>query len=83
MVASIEVDGDAGAAKSFAIRHGLTFPILLDQQNAYGKLRGRGLLSSRGIPANVILDRRGVVRYSATGFSPGAMHRMIARLLRE
>ena len=83
VVASIEVEGNAGAARSFAAKHGLTFPMLLDHQNAYGTLRGHGLLASRAIPANVILDRRGVVRYSSSGFNPGAMHRMIDRLLRE
>jgi hypothetical protein len=83
MVAGVETDGSAGHGREFADRHGLTYPILLDNATARRALRGGGFFSSSAVPFNVVLDRRGAVRYRGAGFDPDSMGALVEKLLRE
>jgi peroxiredoxin len=63
-------------AEEFKTRHQLTFPILLDEPGEFYIKFGTG-----AIPWNVIIDQKGVVRYSAPGFRPPAIMHTIKSLL--
>lgn len=75
MVAIDEAE-DAEKVKKYREKHGITYPILMDPQEAvYPRLAGRAS------PWNIIVDRQGVVRYSAAGFSQDAMKSVVDGLL--
>ena len=62
--------------QDFQQKHGLTYPILLDETgtvaNAY---------RVQGFPTNVIIDRQGRLRYIEPGFNAEAVNRTLQQLL--
>ena len=48
-------------AQQFRDRHSLTFPVLVDMDNTLLRQYGKGL------PYNVLIDRKGNIRYSKGG----------------
>jgi Redoxin len=56
----------------------LTYPLLLDPDGA-----AQRALGVQAFPTNIILDRKGVVRYAGAGFDRPAIDRTLAALARE
>ncbi|MBV9408043.1 MAG: redoxin domain-containing protein, partial [Candidatus Eremiobacteraeota bacterium] len=56
VVLSVDQGESAAAASAFAREHGVTFPILLDEQQQYGRA-----YAALGLPTSVIVDRSGHV----------------------
>ena len=71
--------GDAReAAARFQAQHGLTYPILVDRDDSVQKAYG-----VQAFPTNVIIDRRGYVRYAGAGFDREGIERTLGELVRE
>jgi peroxiredoxin len=82
-VVVIGVDaGERGAqalkAQQFRDRHGLTYPILVDTGN-------RVLQRYRvmAFPTSVVIDQRGIVRLTETGFNPASLTAAVVKLMRR
>ena len=60
--------------QGFKKRHRLTYPIALDRG---GRVFGRFAMD--GIPASVLIDRQGVIRFMETGYSPPKFAQTLAR----
>jgi peroxiredoxin len=66
VVLGVSVDDDLRRAKEFAEAMGVSYPILFDTGSQVGK---NYLLQK--MPMTILVDRAGVVRYSAVGFRRG------------
>jgi peroxiredoxin len=77
-VDTAETNGPMEAAARFQAQHQLTYPILVDRddtvETAYGV---------HAFPTNVIIDRRGYVRYAGSGFDSAGINRTLGELARE
>ena len=63
-------------ARKFQQKHGLTYPILLDQD---GKVRKAYRVEN--FPTNVVIDRTGKVQSIEVGFNPDALTKTLNELL--
>jgi peroxiredoxin len=63
-------------AQAFQQKHGLTYPILLDEQ-----AKVSAAYRVKGLPTNVIIDREGHIRYIEAGFNPEAVTQKLLELL--
>lgn len=63
-------------AQAFRQKHGLTYPILLDETGAVAKA-----YRVQGFPTNVIIDRQGRLRYIEPGFNAEAVNRTLQQLM--
>jgi peroxiredoxin len=66
VVLGVSVDDDLRRAKEFAASMGVSYPILFDTGVATGKD-----YFLQKMPMTILVDRGGVVRYSAVGFKRG------------
>ncbi len=81
-VVGISIDREgASVVKPFVKDHKLTYTVLTDpNQTAY-----KAYYAGQGIPLTFLVDKKGVIRYTAIGFSPDMakeMDRQIAKLLK-
>jgi peroxiredoxin len=77
----VNIDDDPRTATSTAARMGLKFPVLLDADKAVSKLYDLG-----SMPATVLIDRDGKVRFLHRGYREGmeeAYERQIRELVKE
>jgi peroxiredoxin len=56
-------------ARDFQQKHGLTYPILLDEKGTVA-----AAYRVKNFPTNAIIDREGKVRYIGAGFNPEAIN---------
>jgi peroxiredoxin len=70
-----EREAPAQKAQQFRNRHGLTYPILVDHGNQV--LRRYRVLA---FPTSVVIDRKGTVRLTQTGFHPADLAAVVGRL---
>lgn len=78
---AVNIDDDAGLGTRTAARWELHFPVLLDADKAVSKLYDLG-----SMPATVLIDRDGRVRYLHRGYREGmeeAYERQIRELVKE
>ena len=66
VVIGVSVDEDLRRSKDFAASMGVSYPMLFDTGTEIGKD-----YFLRKIPVTILVDRSGVVRYSAVGFKRG------------
>jgi peroxiredoxin len=66
VVIGVSVDDDLRRSKEFAAAMGVSYPILFDT----GSQTGKNYLLQK-MPMTILVDRAGVVRYSAVGFKRG------------
>jgi peroxiredoxin len=66
VVIGVSVDDDLRRSKEFAAAMGVSYPILF----ATGSQIGKNYLLQK-VPMTILVDRAGVVRYSAVGFKRG------------
>jgi peroxiredoxin len=66
VVLGVSVDDDLRRAKEFAAAMGVSYPILFDTGTGIGKD-----YFLQKMPMTILVDRGGVVRYSAVGFKRG------------
>ena len=77
----VNIDDDPRAATSTAAKWGLKFPVLLDADKTVSKLYDLG-----SMPATVLIDRDGKVRFLHRGYREGteeAYERQIRELVKE
>ena len=77
----VNIDDDPRTAASTAARMGLKFPVLLDADKTVSKLYDLG-----SMPATVLIDRDGRVRYLHRGYREGleeAYDKQIRELVKE
>ncbi len=77
----VNIDDDARVGAATAQRWGVRFPVLLDEQKAVTRLYDLG-----SMPATVLIDRDGRVRYLHRGWRDGAdelYERQIRELVKE
>ncbi len=77
----VNIDDDPRAATATAARMGLRFPVLLDADKAVSRLYDLG-----SMPATVLIDRDGRVRYLHRGYRDGVeddYERQIRELVKE
>ena len=65
-------------AQAFQQKHGLTYPVLVDETGKVAEA-----YRVKGLPTNVIIDREGTVRYIAPGFNPEVVTQTLQDLLRQ
>jgi peroxiredoxin len=65
-VLGVNVEGTIGPAKETADRTGVTFPVLVDENQRVSEL-----YNLESMPSSVVVDRDGVVRYVHRGYKPG------------
>lgn len=78
---AVNIDDDAGLGTRTAARWGLHFPVLLDADKTVSRLYDLG-----SMPATVLIDRDGRVRYLHRGYREGmeeAYERQIRELVKE
>jgi peroxiredoxin len=78
---AVNIDDDARTGSSTAAKWGLKFPVLLDADKTVSKLYDLG-----SMPATVLIDRDGKVRYLHRGYREGteeAYERQIRELVKE
>ena len=78
---AVNIDDDPRHGAATAVRWGLQFPVLLDDQKAVARL-----YDLRSMPATVLIDRDGRVRYLHRGYREGveeAYERQIRELVKE
>jgi peroxiredoxin len=66
VVLGVSVDDDLRRAKEFAAAMSVSYPILFDTGSAIGKD-----YFLQKMPMTILVDRAGIVRYSAVGFKRG------------
>jgi peroxiredoxin len=77
----VNIDDDARAASNSAVKLGLRFPVLLDADKAVSRLYDLG-----SMPATVLIDRDGRVRFLHRGYREGVeddYERQIRELVKE
>ena len=77
-VDTAETNGPMEAAARFQAHHQLTYPILVDRDDTVQKAYG-----VHAFPTNVLIDRRGYVRYAGAGFDREGIDRALGELVRE
>jgi len=65
-------------AKKFAREHGLSFPVLVDAKDQVVKAYGVS-----AVPTNLVLDKKGAVRYRGEGFDPPGIQKALEAALKE
>ena len=78
---AVNIDDDARHGAATAAKWGLKFPVLLDEQKAVTRLYDLGAM-----PATVLIDRDGRVRYLHRGYREGveeAYERQVRELVKE
>jgi peroxiredoxin len=78
---AVNIDDDARTGSSTAAKWGLKFPVLLDADKTVSKLYDLG-----SMPATVLIDRDGKVRFLHRGYREGteeAYERQIRELVKE
>jgi len=65
-VLGVNVEGTMGPAKETADRTGVTFPVLVDENQKVSEL-----YDLESMPSSIVVDRDGVVRYVHRGYKPG------------
>jgi len=76
-VVGVDVLESRGKAADFRSKHGLSYPVVVDD----GALRNQ--YEVNGLPVHVFIDRAGVVRKIVVGqLSPAAMRENVERVLR-
>ena len=65
-VLGVNVEGQAGPASAMATKTGVTFPVLVDENQIVSEL-----YDLEAMPSSVVVDRDGVVRYVHRGYKPG------------
>ncbi|GAC1406353.1 MAG: hypothetical protein NVSMB64_11950 [Candidatus Velthaea sp.] len=79
VVLGIDQGESSRAASDFAKQRGVTFPILLDEEQQYGRA-----FTAIGLPTTVIVDRRGHVVQGIDGqLTPAQMRAAVAPALRQ
>ena len=68
-VIAVNAGDDKGTVKAFAAKNGMQYPIVQDQGQT-------DLYGVTGYPTNVVIDRKGTVRYRESGYSPQSMAKM-------
>jgi peroxiredoxin len=68
---------DARHTRDFAKEYGLTFPILIDDENGYVVSNAYGLTS---VPTIFLVDTNGTVRVSSMGFDKKDLEKIAAQL---
>ncbi len=68
---------DAKASQKFAKEYGITFPILLDDENGYVVSNAYGLTS---VPTIFLIDSNGTVKVSSMGFDKKDLETIAAHL---
>jgi peroxiredoxin len=63
-------------ARAFQLKHGLTYPILVDGKGTVAKA-----YRAKNLPTNVIIDREGKVRYIEAGFNRETINKMLRELM--
>jgi peroxiredoxin len=77
-VVGVAVDTDgASAVKPFVAEHKLTYTVLLDPNDKTHKSYFR----EPGVPATVLIDKQGVVRYMALGFYPDMAKELESKII--
>jgi peroxiredoxin len=71
----VNVESDPKKARKIADRSGLTFPLVLDQDQSVSKA-----FDVKAMPYTVLVDRDGKVRYIHAGYKPGDENTYIDRL---
>jgi peroxiredoxin len=77
----VNVDKEAPAVKELLTRKPVSFPVLLDPENAVSRA-----YHVADMPSSVIIDRKGIVRYVHRGYRPGDENEYqdrIRQLIRE
>jgi len=59
--------GDDGRVNAYARQHGLNFPLINDRDGSLSRAYG-----VNGVPATVIVDRQGKIRFSTQGYATSA-----------
>ena len=65
-VLGVNVEGKAGPAKEVASKAGVSFPVLVDENQKVSEL-----YDLESMPSSIVVDRNGVVRYVHRGYKPG------------
>ncbi len=65
-VLGVNVEGQVGPAKETADSTGVTFPVLIDENQRVSEV-----YDLEAMPSSVLVDRDGVVRYIHRGYKPG------------
>lgn len=65
-VLGVNVEGETASAQETATRTGVTFPVLVDENQLVSEL-----YDLEAMPSSVVIDRDGVVRYIHRGYKPG------------
>jgi peroxiredoxin len=65
-------------AKAFAQKHHLSFPVLVDATDQVAKSYGVS-----AVPTNLVLDKKGIIRYRGEGFDPQGMQQALEAALKE
>ncbi|NJN53243.1 MAG: TlpA family protein disulfide reductase, partial [Gammaproteobacteria bacterium] len=65
-VLGVNVEGQVGPAKETADNTGVTFPVLIDENQRVSEV-----YDLEAMPSSVLVDRDGVVRYIHRGYKPG------------
>jgi peroxiredoxin len=65
-VLGVNVEGTLGPAQDIATKTGVTFPVLVDENQLVSEL-----YDLEAMPSSVVVDRDGVVRYVHRGYKPG------------
>jgi len=69
---------DVKAAKEFKSRHGLTFPVLVDEQGSLAKVFG-----IQTIPTNILLDKSRKIIYREEGFDAAGLTKAISKQIAQ
>jgi len=73
---------DIGGVQRFAQNLGVTYRVGLEETATYGSF-AESFRGSNPFPIDIIVDRRGIVRYIAREYDPDAMQSVIDTLLAE
>jgi len=77
VVLGVDQGESAEVAAAFARRHGVTFPVLLDEEQRYGRA-----YAAVGLPTSIVVDRTGrIVKGIDGALSFGQMHAVVDPLL--
>jgi peroxiredoxin len=65
-------------AKAFAQEHHLSFPVLVDAKNQVAAKYG-----VNAVPTNLVLDKKGAIRYRGEGFDPQGIKQALEAAMKE
>ncbi len=69
---------DAARIRLFIEQSNVTFPVVMDEQQAQTYAAGLGISP---FPVDVVVDREGVIRYISTEYDPDALREAVLRAL--